>query len=42
MKKHPWKQTMPKKVISAEDQLSKDYKGHLKSLGTIEPWKLTK
>lgn len=42
MKKSPFKQKMSKGTRDIEDDLSKDYKGHLEKLGTVEPFKLKK
>ena len=40
MKKSPFKQSKPSGVRDMESDLSKDFKGHLEKLGTIEPFKL--
>jgi len=39
MKKIARKEVTPKNVRNLEDDLSKDYKGHIAKNGDVEPWK---
>ena len=40
MKKNNWKQTLPAGVRCCDKDLSKDYKGHIKHNGDVEPFKV--
>lgn len=42
MKKSPFKQKMSKGTRDIEDDLSKDYKGHLEKNGVCQPFKIIK
>jgi hypothetical protein len=40
MKKSSFKQSKPKGVRDMEDDLSKDFKGHIEKNGTVDPFKI--